>query len=271
MTESESSPAPVLSSTSADGAVVTLTLNRPRVGNAYNGHMIVQLLELARAALSDESVRVLVLRGNGRHFQAGADLAWLKGVRLRSAEENIAVSRRTALLVHELNLAPKPTLALVHGTCFGGGVGMLAACDVVIAERTAGFAITEARWGLLASIIVPQLNSAMGARQVRRYALTGERFGAERAMALGLVHETCEPGALDVAATPVIDGWLRTAPQALAESKLEILRNAGLDIPSEAFESRVLAHAAKRQSEEAEEGLLSFLEKRDPSWYPSGN
>ena len=216
------------------------------------------------------AVRVIVVRGNGRHFQAGADLAWLKNVREQSAEENIAVSRRTALAVHELNLCPKPTLALVHGMTFGGGVGVLAACDVVIAERSAQFAITEARWGLLASIIVPQLNAAMGARQVRRYALTGERFDAARAMALGLVHEVCDPGALDAAAAPIIDGWLRTAPQALAESKLEILRNAGLDLDDAAFEAQVVVHSAKRQSGEASEGLHSFLEKRDPYWYRAG-
>ncbi len=174
--------------------VATVTLNRPQVNNAYNGEMIRALLAIFARLGGDAQVRLVVLRGSGRHFQAGADLAWIEEVRRQGEAQNLAVSRRTAEAVRGLNEFPKPTVALVHGGCFGGGIGVIAACDVVIAESEAVFAITEARWGLIASIIVPQLNGAMGLRQVRRYALSCERFGAARAKELGLVHEVCPRG-----------------------------------------------------------------------------
>ena len=135
------------------------------------------------------SLRVVVLKGNGKHFQAGADLKWINGVRPKSAAENEAVSRATFEAVQRLNLLPIPTVALVQGGCFGGGTGVISACDVVIAADNAMFSITEVRWGLTAAIIIPQLCDAIGVRQVRRYALTGERFGAQDARRIGLVHE----------------------------------------------------------------------------------
>ena len=134
-------------------------------------------------------LRAIVITGNGRHFQAGADLKWIDAVRTSSARENIEVSRATAEAVHRLNHAPVPTIALVQGACFGGGTGLVAACDVVIAADNANFSIAEVRWGLTAAIIVPQLNDAIGTRQMRRYALTGERFDAVEARRIGLVHQ----------------------------------------------------------------------------------
>ena len=248
--------------------VATVTLNRPRVNNAYNGDMIRSLLDIAGALAEDDAVRMLVLRGNGPHFQAGADLRWIDSVRESSAEENLAVSRRTAEAVRGLNEFPKPVLALVHGGCFGGGIGMIAACDVVIAEESAMFAITEARWGLVASVIVPQLVGAMGLRQVRRYALSSERFDAARAKACGLVHEVCPQGGLDAAAAPVIDAFLKSAPQAMAETKALALAHAGQIMSDAYFDDLVRSHSLKRVSAEAREGLASFQEKRDPAWYP---
>jgi len=248
--------------------VATVTLNRPRVNNAYNGEMVQSLLEIAGALAADDAVRVLVLRGNGPHFQAGADLRWIDAVRESSAQENLAVSRRTADAVRGLDQFPKPVLALVHGGCFGGGTGMIAACDVVIAEASAMFAITEVRWGLVASVIVPQLVGAMGLRQVRRYALSCERFDAARAKACGLVHEVCPDGGLDAAAAPVIDAFLKSAPQAMADTKAQLLSYAGQMIDEATFDEQVRAHSLKRVSAEAREGLASFKEKRDPAWYP---
>jgi methylglutaconyl-CoA hydratase len=250
--------------------VATLTLNRPQVNNAYNGEMIGALLEHGARAAADPAVRMVVLRGAGRHFQAGADLNWIREIADLDEDANLAVSRRTAQAVRSLNELPKPTLALVHGACYGGGVGIVSACDVVIAEETASFAITEARWGLVASIIIPQLNGALGVRNVRRYALSCERFDARRAASMGLVHECCAPGGLEAAAAPVIDAFLLSAPDAIAETKRLALEDAGLRVGDEALETLVRGHSAKRRTVEAAEGLASFREKRPPAWYRKG-
>lgn len=248
--------------------VATVTLNRPQVNNAYNGEMIGALLDLLPRLADERAVRVLVLRGNGPHFQAGADLKWIDEVRGQGEAANLAVSRGTAEAVRGLNEFPKPSVALVHGGCFGGGIGVIAACDVVIAEHSALFAITEARWGLLASIIIPQLNGAMGLRQVRRYAQSCERFDATRAQQIGLVHEVCAPGGLDAAAAPVIDAFLNSAPDAMAATKAIALAHAGQVMDADYFDELISVHARKRASDEAVEGLASFAGKRDPAWYP---
>src|ERR1700754_3205265 len=179
---------PVLWDVDARG-VATVTLNRPEVNNAYNGAMIDGLLAALDALGGQTGLRAVVLKGNGKHFQAGADLKWINAVRTSSPEENFRVSRATADAVQRLNSVPVPTVALVQGGCFGGGTGIVAACDVVLAADNAMFSIAEVRWGLHASIIIPQLADAIGARHLRRYALTGERFGAEEACRIGLAHK----------------------------------------------------------------------------------
>src|SRR6188474_3388370 len=194
---------------------------------------------------SKPNLRVVVLKGNGKHFQAGADLKWINGVRPKSAEENEAVSRATAEAVHRLNTAPLPTVALVQGGCFGGGTGVISACDVVIAADNALFSITEVRWGLTAAIILPQLADAIGVRQVRRYALTGERFGAEEARRIGLVHEVVPLAELDVAGERVVDALLQNAPEANAVTKKRALQFAFGSPGAAAFEALVKEHAAK--------------------------
>ena len=250
--------------------VATVTLTRPERNNAYNGQMIDELLAGVAALGADEAVRVVVLRGEGRHFQAGADLAWIQSVRAASVEENIAVSQRTTDAVHGLTCLPKPVIALVQGGCFGGGTGIISACDIVIADRSAIFSITEARWGLTAVPIVPQLISRIGAGRLRRYALSCERFGAERAMEIGLVDEVCETGALDETAAPIIDALLHCPPEALAQSKESILKYSGLVYSDLERAEMARPHGMKRLSAEADEGLRSFLEKREPSWYGTG-
>lgn len=248
--------------------VATVTLNRPEVNNAYDGAVVQTLSEIFAGLACDVTVRLVVIRGNGRHFQAGADLKWLRAIAEMDQAANLATSRQTAALVRSLNEFGKPTLALIHGACIGGGTGIAAACDIVVATSDAVFAISEARWGMLASIILPQLNAAIGVRQVRRYALTCERFSAQRAYEIGLVHEVCAPGALDATAAPIIEGLLMSGPQAVIGSKRGCLECAGAIIGDDEFERLVAMHADKRQSPEAAEGLLSFLEKRNPSWYP---
>jgi methylglutaconyl-CoA hydratase len=258
---------PVLWNVDARG-VATVVLNRPEVNNAYDGALIQGLLGALDALGEVSGLRAVIIKGNGKHFQAGADLKWINAVRTSSAEENIRVSRATAEAVQRLNLASVPTIALVHGACFGGGTGLVAACDVVIAADNANFSITEVRWGLTAAIIIPQLNDAIGVRQMRRYALTGERFDAAEAHRIGLVHQVVRLSALEAAGERMVDHVLQNAPDAIAQTKRQILKSAWSDLDEAEFARLVESHAAKRQSPEAEEGLASFAEKRTAKWNP---
>ena len=246
--------------------VATVTLNRPDVNNAYNGAMIEGLLGAMTALAARADLRVVLLKGNGKHFQAGADLKWIREVRQASAEENESVSRATAEAVDRLNRLPVPTVALVQGGCFGGGTGMIAACDVVIAADNAVFSISEVRWGLTAAIIIPQLSDAISARQLRRYALTGERFDAREARRIGLVHEIVPLENLGAAGEKMVGHMLENGPQAIAETKAWILRSAWGGFDRATFDALSASHAAKRCSAEAGEGLASFAEKRAANW-----
>ena len=244
--------------------VATLTLNRPEVSNAYD-EALIDGLHAAMDALGG-SPRVVLVRGAGRHFQAGADLKWIASVAQHSAAENERASRSTATAVHRLNTLPVPTVALVQGGCFGGGTGIVAACDVVIAADDALFSIAETRWGLMAGIILPQLADAIGARQVRRYALTGERFGAAEARRIGLVHEVVPRADLEAAGARIVEQLLQNAPQANAQTKRVALEFAWGRVEEAVLERLIAQHAAKRRSAEAAEGLASFREKRAARW-----
>jgi methylglutaconyl-CoA hydratase len=248
--------------------VASVTLNRPQVNNAYNDELIAGLHAAMDGLARQPSVRIVVLRGRGRHFQAGADLGWIGMVAKQSPQENEAVSRQTAEAICRLDTCPVPTLALVQGGCFGGGTGIAAACDIVVASEDAIFSISETRWGLMAGIILPQLCQAMGLRQVRRYALTGERFGAHEARRLGLVHEVCLNGELETAGARIIDAVLMNAPLATTATKLRSLAAAGAFADDGTLRDLVDEHARFRQQAEATEGLASFREKRPPGWYP---
>ena len=193
-------------------AVARVVLNRPDVNNAYDESLIQGLLAALQALGAVARLRAVVITGAGRHFQAGADLKWIDAVRRSSPEENVRVSRATAEAVRQLNSAPVPTVALVQGGCFGGGTGLIAACDVVIAADNAMFSIAEARWGLTAAIIIPQLADAIGARQLRRYGLTGERFSAAEAHRIGLVHEVVPLAELAAAGERMVGHLLENAP-----------------------------------------------------------
>ena len=248
--------------------VATVTLNRPKVNNAYNGDLIQGLHDAMDALGREAGLRIVVLKGNGKHFQAGADLAWINRVATQSPRENETVSRLTAEAIRRLDTCPVPTLALIQGGCFGGGTGIAAACDVVVASEDAIFSISETRWGLMAGIILPQLCQAMGFRQVRRYALTGERFGAKEAQRLGLVHEVCPVGGLEEAGTKIVEAVLMNAPAATSAPKLRAIASARAFIDDGEMRDLIEEHARTRQQAEAREGLLSFKEKRKPNWYP---
>jgi methylglutaconyl-CoA hydratase len=250
--------------------VATVTFNRPEVNNAYNDELIAAVLAAIDALAAEPRLRVLRLQGAGKHFQAGADLSWINRVRPASAAANLEASRATFDAVQRLNTLAVPTVALVQGACFGGGTGIIAACDVVIAADNALFSITEVRWGLTAAIIIPQLVDAIGVRQVRRYALTGERFDAHEARRIGLVHEVVPATALGAAGERVIEQLLANGPLALAETKQLALDCAVGGEPAQAprWHPLLEAHSAKRQTTEAAEGLASFAEKRAANWAP---
>jgi len=247
--------------------VATVTLNRPEVHNAYDEQVIEGLVTRLGEIADEPQVRALVLRGNGRHFQAGADLDCLRRLGSASPEHNLAFSLRTTEAMRRLNAFPRPTLALVHGACYGGGVGLVACCDIALATRSASFALTEVRWGVIPAPIIPQLCAAMGVRSLRRYAVTGERFTARDALRLGLIHEICPDDGLDAAAQPILDALLQSAPEAVAQSKLLLLEEAGLLLSEQRVRELALQAAAKRASPEAAEGLGAFLAKRRASWY----
>ncbi len=213
-----------------------------------------------------KGLRAVVLKGNGKHFQAGADLKWINAVRKSSPDENLRVSRATAEAMKRLNMAPVPTVALVHGGCFGGGTGMIAACDIVLAADNAQFSIAEVRWGLHASIIIPQLTDAIGGRQLRRYALTGERFGPQEACRIGLAHMMVALSDLESAGARIVEHLLANGPGAIAQTKAWILKSALAGLDEDEFAAIVESHSAKRQSAEAGEGLASFAEKRAARW-----
>jgi methylglutaconyl-CoA hydratase len=251
--------------------VATVTLNRPEVNNAYDAGLIAGVLSAIDELSKKPLLRVVVLKGKGKHFQAGADLQWINRVRPLSRAENEAVSQATFEAVQRLNLLTVPTVALVQGGCFGGGTGVISACDVVVAADNALFSITEVRWGLTAAIIIPQLCDAIGVRQVRRYALTGERFGAQEARRIGLVHEVVPLTDLEAAGAKIVEQLLGNGPKALAETKALTLENAvgGMSVDDQAYARLVRMHAARRQTPEASEGLASFAEKRAADWRAS--
>lgn len=245
--------------------VARVILNRPEVSNAYNGELITALLK-AYDALGRESLRAVVITGKGRNFQAGADINWLDAVRRSSPQHNLRASRMTAEAVQRLNLLPVPTVALVQGACFGGGTGIVSACDIVIAADNATFSIAEVKIGVAGTIIIPQLNDAIGLRQVRRYALTGERFDAKEAQRIGLVHEIVPLAELEAAGERIVGHLLANGPEAVAQTKMAALRSAWSHLDDAAFNELIESHASRRQSDEAAEGFAAFREKRPARW-----
>lgn len=248
--------------------VATVTLNRPTVNNAYDGALIDGLIETFSRLEREPSLRCVVLRGAGRHFQAGADLTFLQHLRTVPPEENFDFSGRTVAAIEGLRHFPRPTLALIHGGCFGGGVGIAAACDIAIAAEDAVFALTEVRWGITPAPVIPLLVDRLGSRALGRLALTGEHCGAAEALRIGLVHEICPAADLDSAAGRVVENILMAAPEAVAMTKRLVAE--AVETPDKpGFRDRIVTEAAsRRRLPEAAEGLLSFAEKRAPGWYP---
>jgi methylglutaconyl-CoA hydratase len=257
---------PVLLSTDARG-VATVTLNRPEVGNAYNAAMLDGLIDGLTRLAPDPAIRALVIRGAGRHFQAGADIGWLNEVAAYPPAGNYAASLATTRAMQLLNEFPKPTIALIHGACFGGGVGIVCCADVAFATPDSQFGITEVRVGVSPTPISTHMVNAIGLRHTRRYALTGERFDAQEAERIGLIHQVVATEDLEAKLDTVLDAILLGGPTAIAMTKRSVLGANGLLLDER--QVSMLAHEGwtQRHSPEGREGTGAFREKRKPSWY----
>ena len=252
------------------GPVGLVTLNRPERHNAFDDAMIAELTEALRAMEADESVRVVVLSGAGASFCAGADLNWMKRMGGFSLEENRRDAMGLATLMRTLAHLRKPTVARVHGAAYGGGVGLVACCDIACAAHPAVFALTEAKLGLTPSVVSPYVVAAIGERLARRYFLTGERFDAAEAWRLGLVHElVLDEAELDDKIGEIVDALLSCGPAAQREAKELIRAVAGRPVTSELIQDTAERIAKLRASPEGREGVSAFLEKRKAAWVPA--
>lgn len=249
----------------ADG-VAWVTLTRPEVHNAFNEALITELTAMLEGFGSDERVRAVVLAARGRSFSAGADLEWMQRAAGYGEAENLEDARRLARLMSTLDSLPKPTLALVQGPAYGGGVGLIACCDIALAAETANFALSEVKLGLIPAVISPYLIAAIGRRAARRYFLTGETFGAREALRLGLVHAVVPDEALEDAGKKVLRALMKGGPLAQTAAKDLILSVAGRPIDPALLEDCAARIARIRATDEAREGIAAFLEKRKPRW-----
>lgn len=246
--------------------VATIRMNRPDVHNAFDDALIAAMTaELHRLDQSPEA-RVIVLAANGKSFSAGADLNWMRRMAKYSKEENLRDAMALAGLMRTLDGVNKPTVARVQGAAFGGGVGLVACCDIAIASTQAAFSLSEVRLGLIPSVISPYVIAAIGEREARRYFLTAERFDAVEARRIGLVHDVVDSGALDEAVAKIAGQLLKGGPHALAAAKkliADVSRRPMDDALSAETARRI---AAMRVESEGQEGLAAFFEKRLPAW-----
>ena len=246
--------------------VARLTLTRPEVHNAFNDQLIGELTLALNGLESDPRVRLVVLAAEGRSFSAGADLNWMKAMAGYGEAENLRDAEALAGLMRTLDGLAKPTLALVQGPAYGGGVGLVAACDIAIAADTASFCLSEVRLGLIPAVISPYVVAAIGQRAARRYFQTAESFSAERALALGLVHEVVPARALEGAEDRCVEALLRGGPRAQGEAKALVAAVAGRPLDDALVRDTAERIARLRVGAEGREGIAAFLEKRPPSW-----
>ena len=250
-----------------DGAVARVTLNRPQLHNAFDEALIQGLADAFAALGEDAAVRVVLLTGAGKSFSAGADLNWMQRASTYDEERNRADARALELMLRTIDECPKPVVALVNGAAIGGGVGLVAACDIALAADGAVFATSEVRLGILPAVIAPFVVRAIGPREARRWFLTAERFGAEEARRIGLVHEVVAADQLEARGAAMVAELLKGGPEAIAEAKrlVQLVRTMpqGGSILAEATVAMI---AERRASDEGKEGIGAFLEKRKPGW-----
>ncbi|MGW8194820.1 MAG: enoyl-CoA hydratase-related protein [Desulforhopalus sp.] len=246
--------------------VATITLNNPDRHNVFDDAIISAMSAALADLAADDKLRVLVLAASGKTFSGGADLSWMKRMAGYTYEENLADAAKLAAMLKALNFFPRPTIAKVQGPAFGGAVGLVACCDMAVAVPAATFAFTEVKIGLIPATISPYVIAAIGQKAARRYFVTGERINAETAAALGLISEVAEDEQLDARVNELAATVLANSPAAVARAKQVILKVAQRPVDDGVIQYTSQQIAKIRVSEEGQEGLCAFLEKRKPAW-----
>lgn len=250
-----------------DGPLTRLILDRPEVRNAFNDELVGQLSEAARELARERTARVVVLEGAGSVFCAGADLNWMSRMVAYSREQNVIDASRLALMFQALDTVPVPLIARVQGAALGGGAGLAAVADIVVAADDAVFGFTEVKLGILPAVISPYVIRKIGTSAAREWFLTGARFSAARAREMGLVHHVVAPDRLDSTVSELARELLSSGPGAMALAK-DLIRQVTGSLPDDVIgvTSETIAH--QRVSDEGQEGMRAFLEKRRPAWHP---
>ncbi len=255
----------ILTRVDGQGRAVVV-MNRPEVHNAFDDVLISALTAELRRLEADPDVRVVTLAGAGKSFSAGADLGWMRRMADYSHAENLADAMALAELMRTLDGLTKPTIALVQGAAYGGGVGLVACCDIALATPRAGFCLSEVRLGLIPAVISPYVVAAMGPRAARRFFLTAERFSADEALRIGLVHEVVAEGELEQRGADLANQLLQNGPAAMSAAKDLVAAVARRPLDADLIADTAERISATRASAEGKEGLGAFLEKRQPAW-----
>jgi methylglutaconyl-CoA hydratase len=249
-----------------EGRVATITLNRPEVRNAFNEQSIHELTQAFEGMGRSEMVDVIVLAASGAAFCAGGDLNWMKKMAGYTHEENLADARQLADMLRAIYQCPRPVVAKVHGDCYAGGMGLVAACDIIVASEDAHFCLSEVKLGLIPATVSPYVIKAIGEHAARRYFLTAERFSAREAQRLGLAHEVTQAEGLDASVDAIIKSILANSPHAVRDAKVLVREVAGRSVDEALLIDTAERIARSRASEQGREGVSSFLEKRKPHW-----
>ena len=250
---------------SMEGPVAHVRLNRPDVRNAFNAQLIAEVTAAFAELGQDPNVRAIVLSGEGKVFCGGADISWMRASLDLSYEENVADAKAMSDMFRAIDRCPKPVIGRIHGAALGGGAGLAAVCDIVIASSDAIFGFTEVKLGIIPAVISPFVLAKIGVSNARALFLTGERFEAKRALAIGLVHEVVIADTLDVCMERIVNELLTAGPSAVAAAKalVPLVRAASYE---ESRDLTAQAIARQRTTEEGQEGLRAFLERRKASW-----
>ncbi|SDH27463.1 MULTISPECIES: enoyl-CoA hydratase/isomerase family protein [unclassified Duganella] len=246
--------------------VATVTLNRPDVRNAFNETSIAEIKQAFSELGDDAGLRAIVLAANGPSFCAGADLNWMKKMAGYTHAENHADALQLAEMLRTIYLCPKPVVAKVQGDCYAGGMGLVAACDIIVAVEEANFCLSEVKLGLIPATISPYVIKAMGEQAARRYFLTAERFGAKEALRIGFAHEVVAADALDTKVAEIVKALVNNSPNAVQQAKVLVREVAGQEVSDALLADTAERIAQIRASDQGREGVASFLEKRKPAW-----
>lgn len=246
-------------------AVLQITLNRPEIHNAFNSEGILELTDAFDRVKADDSIRVIVLTGEGKSFCAGADINWMREIIRYSFDQNLEESLQLAEVLYKVYTLPKPTIAMVNGAAIGGGTGFLSVCDIAVAAEEAKFGLSEVQIGLVPAAISPYVVRKIGESKAREYFLTGKRISAQKALEIGLINEVVPRSKLEERVEELIEQFLASGPEAIASCKELILNVPRMSLEDvKEYTARMIA--SLRISEEGQEGMSAFLEKRKPRW-----